>query len=270
MEKIATKLLLPPLFFNVCLNSLLDANHDKMDPEILFLEYFEFLQDHLARSPFSRFLLEKYSEKSYVLYPTKKVTSHDESFLLHDLKGIENKRLKKGAGYVFPLFRLSQLQAFLLRMPQKKNITILSKQAEELQSVPITSLVESYLFELSHYMNLSSFTAQDCKKVLNESIPDFYDRSYLLSDLSHFQTVSQHMLHVARHFLFEKGKETLVVTKRTKHDVYALVFNRHDVTHSKEYAWYKEQYESNWMNSSILVSKDKHILYYSYTSFTGD
>ena len=270
MEKIANELLLPPLFFTVCFNSLLNLYYDRIDPDVLFLEYFEFLRDHLSHCPYSRFRLEKYSEKSYVLYPIedKKLSNKDMSFLL--LNGIENTRLRKGRGFVFPAFRLSQLQAFLLGMPHKKDIIVLSRQANDLMTVPVTTPVQSYLFDLSYYMNRPLFTAKACKDLLFKSIPDYYDLTFLLNDLSDFQGTSRHMLRVAEHFFFTPDQQIHVLTTRSKHDFYALVFSRQDVTKSQEYTGYKQQYDLNWMNSSLFVSEDRHVLYYSYSTFTGN
>lgn len=268
MEKIAKELLLPPMFFHVCFNTLLNSYYDTIESDLLFLYYIEFLHNHLSESPFSCFRLEKYSEKSYVLYKKEKTCPPKYiSYLLEDLKGIENKHLKKGAGFIFPNFRLPQLKSFLLQMPHKKSIVTISKQAEELESVPIRTHVESYLLDLRYHMNQP---VQDCKKLVNKSIPIFYDCTFIFSDISNCVNVSQHIMNVAVHFLFKAGQQTIQVTTRTKHNYYTLVISLHNVKETKQYKQYSEQHNMNWMNSSLTVSKDNHIMYYSYTTFTGD
>lgn len=268
MELFSDKLLLPKFFFEICLNKIKNKFY-KIDEEKINNIYFEIINNHLQKSPFNCFILKKYSEKSYVLYPINNNHLKFKNFIINDLKGLENNKLKEGFGYIFPIYKLLDIQSFLLSI-QKNKLKILLNEFSNYSLTNFNELLKNFISELIPYFNKNT-SKNILLSILNKIIPNYYNKAKLYNFIKNDIISVNNLIKEIGNLYYEKDKNNCIEIhcsyKRFWKRSFLICKNNLETTEKYIYA---KNYSPFYNPYIITLSDDKHIALLEHSSYTGD
>lgn len=268
MELFAKKLLLPNYFFEICLNNIINKFYNVNSEKINDI-YFEIIVNHLQKSPFNYFILKKYSEKSYVLYPINNNYLKFKNFIINDLKGLENNKLKDGLGYIFPIYKLTDIQAFLLSINKFKLKKLLNecdcyslKNFNELLTILISELIPYFNKNISKNILLL---------ILNKTIPNYYNKSKLYNIINNDSISINNFLKKIGYLYYEKDQNNCIemhcIHKRFWKRSFLICENNVKETEKYIHAHNHDKYYNPYI---IKISNDNTIALLEHSSYIGD
>jgi hypothetical protein len=265
--KISEQLLLPYDFFEICLNKLNNKFYE-IDEHKLNEIYLETINQHLEKSYYYHLKLKKYSEKSYVLYPITKHYSDFQEKIMNQLKGLKNQKLKQGLGYIFPLYKLIDLQSFLLNM-KKENIQIILNLCDQMSHNKFQYKFSEFLLQLVPYFN-KNISNKEIKRLLDKTIPDYYNKKKLYEIIHISSSVNEFLILLSDKYLIkdDDGCVNLDIAHQ-KYWSRSFLISKNNVKDSKIYKE-AQNYSPYYNPYYINISKDNHIALLEHSSYTGD
>lgn len=254
---------LPKHFLDICTNRII--NQFQSCNENIHEMVQQIWSHHLQSSPQRFFHFKQYSDRSYVLYPRSKEAFRYELFLLQNLKGLKNDRLKEGLGYIFPLYQLQNLQSFLLQLNKYKLSSLISSAERYDWQEQLKLFFQTMLPHLNKILS-----PQESLSLLHKSISDDYDKRKLESIIHNNRSVNEILLSSAKQYYFFPDKtEVEIFIKAPRFWTKSILFSLQDVRLTQRYL-YAKNYSPLYNPYYITTSMDHHIAILEHSSYTGD